>query len=372
MDIYISYTLFGFFQLCLIFQLYYLIGNHHKLNQVSFSTAQSHLKRPLSVIICARNEAENLLLNLPFILSQQYPNFEVVVVNDCSNDESEDILKDFEVQYPQLRVVTVTEHPRYKTGKKFALTLGIKAAKNEYLLMTDADCKPTSDNWIDLMQRHFSEEKQIVLGYSPYLKTGGWLNAFIRFETLKTAIGYLSNALIDNAYMGVGRNLGYTKTLFFKGKGFASHMQVLAGDDDLFVNQNATGSNIAIEINEQAHIFSMAKETVGSYYRQKRRHMGVGKYYKSRHRTMLTVEALSGFGLYFLLIALLIIGFDPFVLFGLLVFRWILQFIVYRNIFERLAYKDLFIWLPLLDIIYYIYLNLFGLIGALSKNIRWK
>lgn len=331
-------------------------------------------KRPVSVIICARNEAENLQQNLPLILSQSYPNFEVIVVNDCSNDESEYLLKGFEVQYPQLRVVTVVEHPRFKTGKKFALTLGIKAAKNEFLLMTDADCTPASPHWIDLMQQHFSDEKQIVLGYSPYIKTGGLLNLFIRFETLKTAIGYLSTATARNTFMGVGRNLAYTKSLFFKGKGFASHMHVPSGDDDLFVNQNATKNNVTVEFNSNTHMLTLSKTSFATYFKQKKRHMGVGKLYKARHRTLLTVDAASGFALYVLLILLLALGFDPFALLGLLVFRWILQFIIYRKIFNRLACKDLLFWLPLLDVIYYIYLNIFGLIGSFSKskNIQWK
>src|SRR5581483_1786901 len=140
---------------------------------------------------------------------------------------------------------------RFKTGKKFALTMGIKASKNEYLLFTDADCRPASANWITRMAVNFNRSTEIVLGYSPYQSAGGLLNSFIRFETIRTAINYLSAALAGNPYMGIGRNLAYTKTLFFKNKGFASHMHVMSGDDDLFVNENATAGNTTIEIHPE-------------------------------------------------------------------------------------------------------------------------
>ncbi len=327
---------------------------------------------PISVIISARNEYKNLNYNLPFILKQDYPDYEVIVVNDCSSDESEFILEEYEKAYPNFKVVTVNEHARFKTGKKFALTLGIKAAKHEHLLFTDADCMPASEQWISLMARNFVDQTQIVLGYSPYKKTSGFLNLFIRFETLKTAVNYLSAALCGDAYMGIGRNLCYTKTLFFKNKGFASHMHVMSGDDDLFVNQNATTDNLTIEIHPDAHTISTAKETFIAYYKQKRRHMGVGKLYKNKHRRFLSFDAISGFLYYVLLIVFLALNFEVIMVVGLYVFRLVFQLLLYKKIYKKLNCADLIWWLPFFDIIYYIYLNLFGLIGTFSKTTQWK
>lgn len=324
------------------------------------------------MIICARNEAKNLQENLPLILNQNYPDFEVIVVNDCSVDGSVLILDQFKTLYPNLKVVTVTEHKRFKTGKKFALTMGIKAAKNEYLLLTDADCQPASDQWIELMQSGFSEEKEIVLGYSPYRKTSGFLNTFIRFETVKTAIGYLSAALHNKPYMGVGRNLAYTKTLFFRSKGFAAHLHLLSGDDDLFINQNATATNTAIQILPEAQTFSETKKGFINYYRQKRRHMGVGKYYKARNRTLITLDALSGFLFYIFLTVLLILKFEPWIVTGLFVFRFMVQCFFYPAIFKKLDAADLVWWFPVLDLFYYVYLNVFGVVGSVTKNLKWK
>ena len=373
METYIQAVLFVLFLICFIVQLYFLIANHKSLSNHAPVEELPDVKLPISVIISARNEAQNLKEYLPSILEQNYPHFEVVVVNDCSFDSSDLILEEFAAIYPHLKVVTITEHVRFKTGKKFALTLGIKAAKNEHLLFTDADCRPASVNWITRMAAHFTGDIKIVLGYSPYYKTSNFLNSLIRFETLKTGINYLSAALNSDAYMGIGRNLAYTKTLFFGAKGFAAHMHVLSGDDDLFVNQNATPTNTVIEINPDAFVFTSAKTTISSLFRQKKRHMGVGKIYKSRHRKLLTFDAVSGLLFYILLIGCLSWRFEAFVIALILfVVRWIIQLLIYRKTFKKLGEARLLWYLPLFDFVYYLYLNVFGLIGTFIKTKQWK
>jgi len=372
LETYIKGALLILFLLCFIVQLYYLVSNHSKLAGYKVPDELLPVNIPISVIISARNEAENLRAHLPFILEQNYPDFEVVVINDCSYDESDLILEEFQKTYAHLKVVTITEHQRFKTGKKFAVTLGIKAAKNEHLLFTDADCRPASVNWITRMAASFTPGTQIVLGYSPYYKSRNFLNPFIRFETLKTAINYLSAALIGDPYMGIGRNLAYTKTLFFSVKGFAAHMHLMAGDDDLFVNQNGTGANTAIQIHPEAFMHTSAKTTLKAWYRQKKRHLGVGKYYKGRHRRMLTFDALSGYMFYLLLVICLIFNFEPLLVLGIFIFRLILQMVIYSKIFKKLDTADLLWYLPGFDLFYYVYLNLFGLIATFIKTKQWK
>jgi poly-beta-1,6-N-acetyl-D-glucosamine synthase len=372
LEVYLPGVLFALLFICFIVQLYYLVFYQRRLYAYVPLDELKQANIPISVIISARNEAKNLTENLPSALEQNYPDFEVIVVNDCSLDESEDVLKELSSKYPKLKVVTVTEHERFKTGKKFALTLGIKAAKNEHLLFTDADCRPASSNWITRMALNFTTPAEIVLGYSPYYSSGGFLNGFIRFETIRTAINYLSSALAGDAYMGIGRNLAYTKTLFFKNKGFASHMHVMSGDDDLFVNENATADNTVIEIHPEAFTFSPSKATMSSLYRQKRRHMGVGKMYKNKHRRMLSFDALTGFLFYILLVLCLVFGHDPLLALGLLIFRLTTQGILYYRIFRKLDGKNLIWYLPFFDLVYYVYLNIFGLIGTFIKNTQWK
>lgn len=372
METYIQVTLFVLLLLCFIVQLYFLIAKQNTLATYKYDDALPNVNVPISVIIAARSESKNLQQNLASILTQDYPDFEVVVVNDCSSDDSDLVLQDMQRLYPRLKVVTITEHPSFKTGKKFALTLGIKAAKNEHLLFTDADCSSASPHWITRMAAHFTGQIQIVLGYSPYYATKNFLNAFIRFETIKTAVNYLSAALSGDAYMGIGRNLAYTKTLFFGAKGFAAHMHVIAGDDDLFVNQNTTAANTAVEIHPDSFVFTETKTTFGSYYRQKKRHMGVGKLYKNHQRRFLSMDAVSGFLFYALLIVCLVFSFDPLPALGLLVFRLIAQVIVYRRTFKKLNAQSMLWYLPFLDFIYYLYLNVFGLIGTFVKTTKWK
>ena len=204
----------------------------------------SHEHRPVSIIICAKDEAENLKINLPSILSQNYSNYEVIVVNDRSTDNSLNILQVFQKDYSHLRIVNLTEdNERLVKGKKFALTEGIAASAHEILLLTDADCQPVSEYWVDYMQQHLNNKKHIGLGYGPLVwkegKNNFWqklLNQLARFETTQTAIQYFSAALIGIPYMGVGRNIIYYKSLFQKNDGFKNHSHIASGDDDLFIN----------------------------------------------------------------------------------------------------------------------------------------
>ena len=230
--------------ICTLVQLYFFWGIFSRLSFFKPSALSTHDEEPVSVIIAARNEQENLVKNLPAILEQEYPDFEVVVVNDCSWDDSQQILEEMQLQYPRLKVSELIEQEKYPTGKKFALTIGIKAAKNDLLLFTDADCMPASNQWLKLMQSRFRPGKEIVLGYSPYVKESGLLNLYIRFETFMTALFYFSFALMRNAFMGVGRNLAYHRETFFRHKGYATHQHILSGDDDLFVNAAAHKGNV--------------------------------------------------------------------------------------------------------------------------------
>jgi biofilm PGA synthesis N-glycosyltransferase PgaC len=372
---YIPEALFYLFLLCFVVQMGFLLIQQRRLAVYRLPDQDLQaVDLPISVIISARNEAQNIPKFLPAILNQDYPNFEVVVVNDCSVDNTPQILLEMSKNYPHLKLVTVIEHPRFKTGKKFALTMGIKAAANEHLLFTDADCAPASPNWIARMAANFTGDTEIVLGYSPYIKSSGFINAFTRFETLRTGINYLSATIGRNAYMGIGRNLAYTKSLFFRHKGFASHLHILAGDDDLFVNRNATAKNTAIEIHSDAFTFSESKQSLSSYYRQKKRHMGVGGLYKNKHRRMLSLEAITGFLLYITLSFCIFYQKQPYIFIaaGAYLLRLAVQIIVYHRSAKILTGKSLVWLLPIYDLLYNVYLIVFGLIGTLIKTTRWK
>ncbi|WP_164122222.1 glycosyltransferase [Sphingobacterium sp. xlx-130] len=370
----IAYFVYGILGLFLLIQLYYILFVYSKLAQHKVRSYQEKKSFPsISVIICAHNEQDNLKTFLPTILQQDYPDYEVIVVDDCSSDESKWVLQGFQAQYPHLRVVEIKEHIQLKHSKKFALTLGIKAAKNDHLVMTDADCQPQTTLWLKEMGGAYSTSQEIVLGYSPYFKTSGFLNKLIRFETTHTAMSYLSYALKHDPYMGVGRNLSYLKSLFFKGKGFNSHMHIKSGDDDLFVNQNATKNNVNIAIHPDAHIYSVAKDSWKSYYKQKARHAGASVVYKKSHQRMLGTQLVTAFLFHTTL--LMCIALFPMLWYwalGAFLLRYLSQVIVFRPIFRKLQVKDLLFWLPILDFFFYFYICLNGLFNRKKKQRSWK
>ncbi|MEO5911949.1 MAG: glycosyltransferase [Pelobium sp.] len=374
MNIYINYSFLFLYQVCFLTQLYYLLVIQRKFTVYKSNVVtDSQINFPLSVIICARNEAKNLAQYLPFVLEQDYPDFEVVVVNDCSSDNSEDILRGLQSKYAHLKVVKIEEHPRYKTAKKFAATLGIKASSNEILVFTDADCKPESTLWLSLIaSKYQNPATEIILGYSPYQRFGGILNALIRFETFHTALNYFSYALNGMPYMGVGRNLSYKKSLFFKGKGFASHMHIPSGDDDLFVNQNATEGNVEIEVNTNSHTLSIPKQSWKDYWNQKIRHSGAGNMYKKHHKINLSFQAISAMGFYVLVIVCLALKVEPIVIGIVFIVRLIAQVYVYYRPMQSLKAKDLIWWFIFLDPFYYFYLLILSIASFFKKKVSWK
>ncbi len=260
---------------------------------------------PVSVVIAARNEAENIEKNLPLILEQDYPEYEVIVVNDCSTDESSEVLGTLMQQYPHLRVTSIDENGKFTQGKKLALTVGIKSAKNEWIVFTDADCKPASNLWLKRMKQQFTDEHSIVLGYGGYEPKSTILNNLIRFDTFFIALQYFGFAKAGIPYMGVGRNLAYKKSLFFQQKGFASHLKLISGDDDLFINQAATKNNTGLTIHKESKTISIPKFRWITWIKQKKRHLTTGKYYKFFPKFLIGLENLTRITFYFSLFYLL-------------------------------------------------------------------
>lgn len=298
-------------------------------------------RKRASVVICARNESENLKKHLPRVLEQQYPEFEVVVVNDASTDETEELLAEFSVRYKNLRYTTIPCDNKFSHGKKLALTIGIKSARYDTLVLTDADCYPVSDLWLRNMVSNLTGEKKIVLGYGGYEKRKGLLNMLIRYETVFTAIQYLSFAIRGKPYMGVGRNLAYSRTLFFNSRGFAGHYHLASGDDDLFVNENATGRNTAVEIHPESHTLSLPENSFREWIKQKQRHLTAGNYYRMGSRIHLSGEIISRLLLYVFLV--LSCFFSPWKWYVLTAFvlLTIVKISVFKTGMRRLKEKDL-------------------------------
>jgi poly-beta-1,6-N-acetyl-D-glucosamine synthase len=293
-------------------------------------------REPVSVIICARNEAENLASFLPSILEQDYPSFEVIVVNDCSEDNSDDVLGSLLQRYPNLRVSSINKDPKFTHSKKFAQFIGIKAATNDILIFTDADCQPESDKWLDQMASNFDNKTNFVLGYGGYLPEKGLLNKYIRYDSMIIAMQYLGMAIRGIPYMGVGRNLAYRRTKFFEKKGFGAHNHIMSGDDDLFINANALKTDTKVEYSNGSHTRSVPAFSPIEYIKQKHRHLTTAKYYKPADQILLILEPLTRITFYTLAIILVsFLFFWPYVLaiFGL---RMIAQIGVIYLIQKRL------------------------------------
>jgi glycosyltransferase involved in cell wall biosynthesis len=335
-----DYIVTGVFALCLLIQLvYYLLIYSRLLFYRKKGTKKS--REPVSVIICAKNEASNLDKFLPSVLTQDYPDYEVIVVNDCSTDDTDEVIGKYIKQYPHLRTTTINEDKKFSHGKKLALTIGIKAAKNEQLVFTDADCEPVNKLWLSRMQRNFTDKISIVLGYGGYFPRFSLLNNYIRYDTLFVALQYLTYKIAGFPYMGVGRNLAYRRSLFFEKKGFASHYQLLSGDDDLFVNENATRSNTAIEISKESHTRSVPASSLREWIKQKKRHLVTSRYYKKSHQFLLSFEHISRL-FYYLSFAYLVsknIFFEAVII--AFVLRMIIQLIILKNAMLRLKEKHL-------------------------------
>ncbi len=321
---------------------------------------QQSQQHPVSVIICARDEEENLADNLPEILTQEYQTtHEVLLINDNSIDHTKYILAELQKTFKKLQVIELTQEAKLIKGKKYPLTVGIKEARYGIVLLTDADCKPASQQWLLKMQDAFTPGIEVVLGYGAYYKMPGFLNKVIRFETLHTAMQYLSFALAGMPYMGVGRNLSYRKDLFFKNKGFSVLKDVQSGDDDLFINQVATKENTAIVIDLEAFTFSKPKENWAAWKHQKMRHYTTGKYYKPVHKFLLGLYAITQFLFYPLFIASLL-SFDWRWSLILLAIRWGTQGFILKKVMHKLGESDLFSSFILFDMFMAVYYIMFA------------
>lgn len=338
-------------------------------------------KLPVSVIICAKNETENLKKYLPEVLRQDYPDYEVIVVNDGGSEETEILLRDMKLLYPHLRSTFVPDGTTNLSTKKLALTLGIKAAKNDWLLFTDADCIPESDQWIASMARNFTPKAEFVLGYGAYFTEKGFLNKLITYDTLFNALQFLGFAKAGNPYMGVGRNMAYRKEVFFKQNGFASTLHLRSGDDDLMVNHAANKHNTRIETSANSLTWSAPEKNFRSWYFQKERHLSVSTFYNSKSKFSLILEPLSR-GLFYLSLLTLIVlavftGNLILPAFAILLFllRFMWQLLIINKTSLYFSGRKYFLSLLVFDIILPLisaYIMTFGRMGRKAVNISWK
>ena len=308
----------------------------------------------VSVILAAHNEGYNLSQYLPALLAQDYPTYEVIVVNDGSEDDTQAIIDSFMVHDSRLHCTFVPRGARVRSTKKLALTLAAKAAQYDYLLLTDADCVPESNQWIREMMNGFEKgqgdnvqsTKDVVLGFGAYFDEPGVINRLVRYDTLFNGLHYLGAALCGHPYMGVGRNLAYRKSLFFESGGFSHLMDNRAGDDDLFVNHVATAANTAVVLNPDSYTWSLSKTTLKDWWQQKRRHLSVSSSYREETKWRLALEPMTR-GLFYASVVAIAVAYllmnisllTLLVAIGLFLVRWIMQTTILNVSAHRMGQK---------------------------------
>lgn len=340
-------------------QLFYYLFFFSRLAFYKKKTKETSRTNAVSVVVCARDEAANLAKNIPGLLIQEYrTSHEVIVVNDNSFDDSKYVLEEFQKTYKQLKPIELIQEAKLIPGKKFPLSIGIKSAKHEIVLLTDADCVPATEHWIESMQDCYDENTEIVLGYGAFHKKKGLLNKLIRWEAFHTVLQYFSYALAGIPYMGVGRNLSYKKSVFYRHKGFSSHNNIPGGDDDLFINMAANGKNTKINIDPKSFTLSKSAASWNQWLKQKKRHYTTGKYYKASHKFLLGLYSFSHF-LFFPLFVTVCIVYNW--QYGLIIFavRLAIQLLIYIRVLNKLMEKDLIPFILFFDIWMFFYYIIF-------------
>lgn len=333
-------------------------------------------QRPVSVVIAARNELANLKELLPMLYTQQHADFEILVADDRSADGTAAWLQGEMAKCPYLRTVRVVEVPENFNSKKYALSRAIEAARHDIIVLTDADCRPCSKEWLAIMSGSFQRGTSIVLGYSPYRKEGGLLNGFIRYETLLTAFQYIGSALLGRPYMGVGRNLAYRRDLFINNGGFEGIAHITGGDDDLLVNRLATSRNTTVVTDRSSQMWSVPERSWKAYYRQKTRHLSAGRHYRLADKLFTGTFSFSIIVWWFLLPVLFITCWgseNELTHVGTGFLLRVAAHILAMTVTSRVLGNGFRWWLlPLYDFIFAVYYAVTGFTALLTKRIRWR
>ncbi len=338
-------------------------------------------RQPVSVIICAKNEAANLKENLPSILSQRYNNgsdkdggalYEVIVVNDASGDNTAHVLMEMEQWYGNLwDIVILPDVVRDLKGKKYALSKGVEAASYDWLVLIDADCVPSSHDWLEKMVAPLAAGKQIVAGYGAYHTGSGLLNAFVQWETMHTFLQYSSYALAGLPYMAVGRNMACTRQAFQEAAASPTWNALPSGDDDLLVSIVGNEGNTAIVVDEEAFTTTTAKATWAEWRKQKQRHLSTGKYYKPRVKLLLGLYGASHACLWLCFFTLLFFH-HPVLAIIVMTIRCLIYWVIWAVTTIKLGRKKMIYFFPFFDIGWMVYNFAFFPYITRKDEINWK
>ena len=353
---------FGTFALLHLTEIWWKVG---ALKSYRFEVAQTIPK--ISLVVCAHNEKSNLLELVSILLNQSYSNYEILVILDRCNDGSQESIDPFKSE--QLSILAIDEPPENFHPKKFGITEAIKAANGEWILLTDADCRPAK-NWIAEMSTGMHQSTNVVIGLSPYRKASGLLNELIQYESFQTAFQFAGALALDRPYMGLGRNLAYRKSGFNEIGGFGFHRQIMGGDDDLLVQALFKKENYKLILSEESRVESIPKTDWSAYFRQKTRHFSVGKFYPIGVRKRETMRWI--FHLFFWILSFISMYINLAFGLSILILTLLVKGLSINIAAQRIGKRFNPVWLPFVDLLYVVILPLISLKSLLSKNIAWK
>ncbi len=381
---YLEWCILGLFIISSAYLLFYYLNYFYPLLKIS-KTEISANKKPISVVIVAKDEYEPLKQNLPFVLEQNYPNFEVVLVVDGYDEDTHLLLKGFASRYPNLKIVNFEKNINFFRDKKFAVSLGIRSASHEHILLTSADCRPASTQWIDEMQSGFSDKKQIVLGCRLYEKKNGILNAFVRFDAFENGLQYLSAAKNSQAYTGIIQNVAYTKSLFWEGNGLTDYYNIESGDDDLFVNKCANATNVSIRFSPDSFVKTTAFTTLGQWFNHKTLHLKMQSFFKQNIRWKLILFRLFNAIFFFSFFGFIVmeclqksfqIDFNQVLNLEILLFFFLVktsvQLLLYRKFLRKIKEEMFVALIPFFEIFIMILQPFLAISKLFSKNRSWN
>lgn len=343
-------------QIIYYFCVYGKLIFNKKKKKTEDTGSQTEALPPVSVVIAAKNEEYHLKDKLVFFLEQDYPEFEVIVVNDASTDECEYVLKAFSKLYPCLKVVNIVENVNKFRGRKFPISLGIKSAKYDHIVLAGADCVPSGFEWLKNLSRNFSCKKEVVLGFCTYTKQKGLFSFLFRYDSLTTAMNYIGLALSGHPYRGDGKNIAFKKDLFFKVGGFTRHYNLPLGEDDIFIRSVSTPTNTTVSLSPESFLSCDAKRTYKDWRREKIDRLSTYKYYKPSIKFLLSIPALTTFLFYAFVITLLLLSLPFEYVILAIVIKFVLQILIYFKSCKRLGIKRVFIFAPLIEL-YFLLLN---------------
>ena len=373
-DTNISLYFFCFFLFVALIQFLYLIliFLRFALFKPKKNKKESHHLKPITILIASRNESDNLAHFLPLILEQNYPEFEVIVINNQSVDDSYYILNKLKERYSNLKVVELERSRHLGVGKKLPITMGVKAAKYDQIVVTDADCSPASANWLQYIGNAFARGEDIVLGFGPLESKKTMLNKLIRFDVIFIAMNYFSFALSKLPYMGVGRNLAYTKKAFNSVHGFKSHYAIASGDDDLFVQEAAVKNGCGIMIHKDSFCYSNPKNTWREWVGQKHRHYTTASNYNVIKKLLLGIYPAT---LIFMWFSFVYLMFDvDYRWLTLAIFLFVIsnKWIIQGKCLLKLKGKSFITFLPVWDLFYALLMPFIYYTTDKRNVTRWK